>query len=111
MGSSTSQRAAPNRFFEAIMNKTLILILAMALVTVKTAPQPRRRHPLSGGYRAFGQTFYPNQGLKNHGTTKLVTGLGLLGIGALTGNQDITNVGSAIPTLGIGTKIAAHLFG
>ena len=33
------------------------------LVTVKTAPQ-RRRHPLSGGYRAFGRTFYPNQGLK-----------------------------------------------
>ena len=47
----------------------------------------------------------------SHGTTKLVTGLGLLGIGALTGNQDITNVGSAISTLGIGTKIAAHLFG
>ena len=40
-----------------------------------------------------------------------MTGLGLLGIGALTGNQDITNVGSAISTLGIGTKIAAHLFG
>ena len=44
--------------------KNFFQIFAMSLlVTVKTAPQ-RRRHPLSGGYRAFGRTFYPNQGLK-----------------------------------------------
>ena len=47
----------------------------------------------------------------SHGTTKVVAGLGLLGLGALTGNQDVTNLGSAVTTLGIGTKVAAHLFG
>ena len=46
-----------------------------------------------------------------HGTTKLVTGLGLLGIGALTGNQAVTDTGSALTTLGIGTNIAAHFLG
>ena len=49
--------------------------------------------------------------LCSHGTTKVVAGLGLLGLGALTGNQDVTNLGSAVTTLGIGTKVAAHLFG
>ena len=49
--------------------------------------------------------------LARHGTTKLVTGLGLLGIGALTGNQAVTDTGSALTTLGIGTNIAAHFLG
>ena len=49
--------------------------------------------------------------MARHGTTKLVTGLGLLGIGALTGNQAVTDTGSALTTLGIGTNIAAHFLG
>ena len=40
-----------------------------------------------------------------------MTGLGLLAAGALTGNQGLTDVGSGLTTLGIGTKVAAHLFG
>jgi len=45
------------------------------------------------------------------GTAKLVGGAALTGLGLVTRNDGLTNAGLNIGALGVGTKLAAHLFG
>merc|ERR1712020_882224 len=61
-----------------------------------------------GGNRFGGR---PNQGLKNHGRTKFWTGAGLWGLGALTNNQGLQNVGGGLAKLGLASKVLAHVPG
>ena len=44
-----------------------------------------------------------------HGTQKVATGVGLIALGAVTNNQNIAETGTALATLGVATKVGAHL--
>merc|ERR1712223_1152379 len=96
-----------------IMNK-LILVLLMAVATFATISnaspvnrQTREAKPLDvfGALnRGVGFNRRPNQGLKNHGKQKFWTGAGLYGLGAVTGNSGLKNVGGGLVKLGLLTK-------
>merc|ERR1712001_515640 len=58
----------------------------------------------------YGFNRNPNQGIKNHGHQKFWTGAGLYGLGAVTGNQGLKNVGGGLAKLGLLTKVGAHFF-
>ena len=45
-----------------------------------------------------------------HGKNKFVVGAGLAGLGLLTGNTGLSNLGTNVAGLGLKTKLAAHLF-
>ena len=45
----------------------------------------------------------------SHGTTKLLTGAGLWGLGAVTGNQALQRTGEGLKGLGVATLIGSHL--
>merc|ERR1712038_28464 len=105
-----------------IMTKIiLILVLFVAVLGTIGKASPVRRparaaEPLDlfGGLlgnrnRGFGGR--PNQGLKNHGRTKFWTGAGLWGLGALTNNQGLQNVGGGLAKLGLASKVLAHVPG
>ena len=42
------------------------------------------------------------------GTSKLLTGAGLYGLGAVTGNQQLQSTGKALKTLGAATLVGSH---
>ena len=44
----------------------------------------------------------------SHGRTKFWTGAGLWGLGAVTGNSGLQNVGGGLAKLGLLTKVGAH---
>ena len=46
----------------------------------------------------------------SHGKQKFWTGAGLYGLGAVTGNSGLKNVGGGLVKLGLLTKGAAHFF-
>ena len=77
-------------------------VLAIALLAsgVRPAPAPA---PLFGINLTRG-------GLKNHGTNKVLVGAGLAGLGLLTNNRGITNLGTQTVGLGAGTLVASHFF-
>jgi hypothetical protein len=46
----------------------------------------------------------------SHGKQKFWTGAGLYGLGAVTGNSGLKNVGGGLAKLGLLTKVGAHFF-
>merc|ERR1711971_316148 len=84
------------------MNKLLILILAMALITAEAAPQWPRLTNNSGGNT--------RQHLKTKGAVLAVAGLGAKVIGAKTNNPALYNAGKTIATIGAVKTVGAHLF-
>merc|ERR1712072_1355536 len=84
--------------------KLFILILALALVSVNGRPRPQ-----FGNLGALNPSNWTKQGGKNHGTTKLLTGAGLWGLGAVTGNQALQRTGEGLKGLGVATLIGSHL--
>ena len=46
----------------------------------------------------------------SHGKQKFWTGAGLYGLGTLTGNSGLKNVGGGLAKLGLLTKVGAHFF-
>ena len=52
--------------------------------------------------------FFAN--LTSHGKQKFWTGAGLYGLGTVTGNQGLKNVGGGLAKLGLLTKVGAHFF-
>ena len=48
--------------------------------------------------------------LYSHGRDKFWTGAGLYGLGAVTGNNQLKNVGGGLAQLGLLTKVGAHFF-
>ena len=54
--------------------------------------------------------YFPNF-LNRVGKAKIVTGAGLAGLGLLTGNSKLTNTGTKLAALGVGSKLLAHAFG
>merc|ERR1712156_1150945 len=82
------------------MKQTLFLILIVALITAQAAPAP-----IGIGLPTFLTS--PNrQNLKQHGRNKFAVGVGLLG--AVTGNQQLTNKGTGLAAAGLLTKGFAH---
>jgi len=85
------------------MNKVFILVLALALISVNGRPRPQFN------LGALNPANWTKQGGKNHGTTKLLTGAGLWGLGAVTGNQALQRTGEGLKGLGVATLIGSHL--
>merc|ERR1712212_840018 len=85
------------------MNKVLILILALALITAEAAPQgwPQRTFNSGGNTR---------QHLKTKGAILAVAGLGAKYIGAKTNNPALYNAGKTIAGAGVAKSVLAHLF-
>merc|ERR1711997_750250 len=85
------------------MNKLLILILALALITAEAAPQgwPQRTFNSGGNTR---------QHLKTKGVVLAAAGLGAKFIGAKTNNPTLYNAGKAIAGAGVAKSVLAHLF-
>ena len=46
--------------------------------------------------------------LISHGTQKILTGAGLWGLGAITGNKQLQNTGHGLKKLGAATLIGSH---
>merc|ERR1712078_123427 len=86
------------------MKQTLFWILIVALITAQAAPAP-----IGIGLPTFLTS--PNrQNLKQHGRNKFAVGAGIGILGALTGNQALTNKGVGLATAGLATKAFAHAF-
>ena len=45
------------------------------------------------------------------GKAKIATGVGLAGLGLVTGNSGLTNKGTQLAALGVGSKLLAHVLG
>merc|ERR1739844_201091 len=103
MGTVENQLAPRKEEFKitskAKMKTTFFLILIVALMTADAAPPVFGIPPVAG-----------RPGLKQHGKNKFIAGAGIAGLGLLTGNQGITNLGTNLAGLGLKTKLAAHLF-
>merc|ERR1711899_268360 len=102
------------------MNKAiLVLVIFIATVVVFGNSTPisrdvRSAAPLDlfGALNNVNRGIFnrrPNQGLKNHGRNKFWTGAGLYGLGAVTGNSGLQNVGGGLVKLGLLTKLGAHI--
>merc|ERR1712038_621265 len=95
------------------MNQKLItvfvLILALSLIVSEAAPQRRRNRYRNRGYDGFGGG-NARQTLKTIGGKKIIGGLALKGLGAVTGDQGLYNLGKTITGLGVAKTIGAHLF-
>merc|ERR1712129_510633 len=99
MGTSSKTFTCDVTYFnhqEAKMKTTFFLILIVALMTADALP--------------FGIPQLTKPGLKEHGKNKFVVGAAIAGAGLLTGNQQITSLGTNVAALGLKTKLAAHLF-
>ena len=48
--------------------------------------------------------------ISSHGRQKFYTGVGLWGLGALTNNRGLQEVGGGLAKLGLASKVAAHFF-
>merc|ERR1712025_1008180 len=86
-----------------------VLILALSLIVSEAAPQWRRNRFRNRGYGGFGGG-NARQTLKQIGGKKIIGGLALKGLGAVTGNQGLYNLGKTITGLGVAKTIGAHLF-
>jgi len=93
----------------------MLFVSAVAFVaTCNASPvnrQSRDAEPLDlfGALnRGIGFNRRPNQGLKSHGQQKFWTGAGLYGLGAVTGNSGLKNVGGGLVKLGVLSKVGAH---
>merc|ERR1711941_186657 len=77
--------------------KFCILILIAAILMAEAAPRKYYRRRYHSNQRTYGgYSSGPNQGLKNHGATKVATGLGLGALGLITGNQGLQNTGAGL---------------
>merc|ERR1711953_501410 len=91
--------------------KFCILILVVVVLMAEAAPRKYYRRRYHSNQRTYGgYSSGPNQGLKNHGATKVATGLGLGALGLITGNQGLQNTGAGLVKLGLASKVAAHFF-
>merc|ERR1712117_644905 len=86
--------------------KLCLLVFAVVLLSseVTTAPAP---------IKDIINAFVPQltkPGLKNHGTNKVLVGAGIKGLGYLTNNQGLKNLGKQTIGAGAGTLVAAHFF-
>merc|ERR1712109_93204 len=94
-----------------MMKFCTILILVVAILMAEAAPRKYYRRRYHSNQRTYGgYSSGPNQGLKNHGATKVATGLGLGALGLITGNQGLQNTGAGLVKLGLASKVAAHFF-
>jgi len=100
--------------------KSLPLVILLAIVVCATLaeskPEPRRRYSsyrrsYNRGRHYSNNRRQPNQFLKKVGKAKIVTGAGLAGLGLLTGNSKLTNTGTKLAALGVGSKLLAHVVG
>jgi len=100
--------------------KTLPLIVLLAIVLCATLadskPAARRRYSSYRKSYNRGRSYssgrrQPNQFLKKVGKAKIATGVGLAGLGLVTGNSGLTNKGTQLAALGVGSKLLAHVLG
>merc|ERR1712027_99006 len=86
-----------------------VVILALSLIVSEAAPQWRQNRYRNRGYGGFGGG-NARQTLKTIGGKKIIGGLALKGLGAVTGDQGLYNLGKTIAGLGVAKTIGAHLF-
>ena len=60
---------------------------------------------------SFLKTYSYPYNVNRVGKAKIVTGAGLAGLGLLTGNSGLTNKGTQLAALGVGSKLLAHVIG
>merc|ERR1711963_348225 len=86
--------------------KLCLLVFAVVLLSSEVTPAPA---PIKDIINAFVPQL-TKPGLKNHGTNKVLVGAGIKGLGYLTNNQGLKNLGKQTIGAGAGTLVAAHFF-